>query len=196
MSNRLFKIGFFVVLCLNAALLLRVLSLQSRIDNLVLSEAGHSAETRPYDLAEYLSSPTIPDVAVIDSLGRSISSRELVRGQGPLIVVLFTPGDCSSCFDERDLWAEIPKRAGIPVMAIVANDDVGEFRDWAAGFEFGIPVYIDTNYAVLDSMGVLKRPLKILFDEDGRARWADGTRSSSLSREQYWPDLERELGRL
>jgi hypothetical protein len=194
-TAKLYRIGFFVLLILNLALVMRVLGLQSRVSGAAVA-VGQDEGNGSFEIADFLTNTSMPDAAVVDTLGNSFSSRDLISGLAPLVVILFTPGDCQPCLDERDLWADIPHQAGVPALAIVANDDLDEYRAWARPYDFQLPVYIDANYAILDGLGVQKRPLKILFDKQGVARWADDTRHGAPARAKFWRDLDSALNGL
>lgn len=141
------------------------------------------------DLTGYIGRPSLPEIDLIAEDGSTVSLPSLVRGGPPTCLIFFSSSDCPTCFDDRRLWTDIPERTGARVFGVACSSDVAEFRRWEAQTGFGVEVYLDTTFRVLDTMNFRLTPLKVLFDRSGRPVWVDPPRITPEEQNHFWEDL-------
>jgi hypothetical protein len=148
---------------------------------------------RSTDLSYYMKRVTLPDVIVTDSGGQSVRLLTLIEDSAPALLVVFSPSDCPACLEERRLWSRLYHSGRVSVIGIAASPSADEFWTWAAPLEFDIPLYLDTCFALPDSMEFRVMPLKVLADRSGRIRWADPPRLDGDEMARFSDDLGREI---
>lgn len=141
----------------------------------------------------YVRQLNLHDAKVINRNNQPVSLLELAKKNVHTLFVFFSPSDCPACFGEKELWAQVPKRANIPVYGIATHPVSRELWQWVDNNEIPIPVYLDTTFAIEDVMDFQITPLKILTDSAGRVIWADPPRQPGSQRESFWEVLSHAL---
>lgn len=148
------------------------------------------------DPSEYMTRTSLPDVYLLDSVGQNVRLLTLLEEKAPSLLIVFSPSDCPACMEERRLWSQVYRSGRMPVIGIAASASADEFWTWAAQLKFDIPLYLDTCFAVPDSMGLRVMPLKMVVDQTGRIRWADPPRLSNGEWKEFLHDLDREIEKM
>jgi peroxiredoxin len=147
------------------------------------------------DISLYVDNPVLPAVTLSDIEGGEFVFPDLAAGYSPTVLIFFSPSDCPNCFGEKDIWAELQQRGQARVYGIAVSADSREFWLWAARSRIPIDIFLDTTFAVFDSMQFKVTPLKVLLDDEGRPVWADPPRLSVQEQEQFWEDFDNAIAR-
>ncbi|MDD4051293.1 MAG: hypothetical protein PHR28_05265 [candidate division Zixibacteria bacterium] len=148
---------------------------------------------RSTDLSYYMKRVTLPDVIVTDSGGQSVRLLTLIENAAPALLVVFSPSDCPACLEERHVWSQVSRSGQASVIGIAASASADEFWKWAAGLKFDIPLFLDTCFALPDSMEFRVMPLKVLADRSGNIWWADPPRLDGNEMARFSNDLGRKI---
>lgn len=176
------KVGWYKVIIM----LLVVLNASLMYQNWRLKT---TTEIHIVEPSEYVGELTIPDLRVADTAGRSVSLAELAAGQPNCFFVFYSPSDCPSCFNEKTFWTEIAERTEIPVIGVASNASSTELWAWNRNNQIPIVTYVDTTFAVHDSMRFKVMPLKLLVNSYGKILWADPARIEPKEQRAFWGDL-------
>ena len=149
-----------------------------------------NAKRNLYDVSSYLGQDRLPNVLVTDRNGKGYYLPELTKSDKPTMVVFFTPSDCPNCLDEKIIWEELINEYDINVVAVSSSPDKQEFWQWESFTKIPVPLYLDTTYAAVDSMYLETTPLKVLFNKNNTAVWADPPRLDEHTQKEFYKDLE------
>jgi peroxiredoxin len=147
------------------------------------------------DISLYIDNPVLPNVTLSNREGGEFDFTELAGEYSPTVLVFFSPSDCPNCFAEKVIWAELVQRGKARVYGIAVSADSREFWLWASRSRIPVDVYLDTTFAIFDSMQFKVTPLKVLLDDEGRPVWADPPRLSVQEQEQFWEDFDNAIAR-
>lgn len=173
-----YKIIIVMLVLLNLALLYQNRKLKSSTDPQIIPPG------------EFLARLKLPDVFVISGEDQSISLVKIAARQAYTVFIFYSPSDCPNCFGEKTLWEAIPKKSGIPVVGIASNSDVEELRTWNRNMGINLDTYVDTTFAIVDSMLFQNMPIKLLVDSSGAVLWADPARLERWQQDEFWIELE------
>lgn len=142
------------------------------------------------DVSSYMVRMNLPNVAVTNKLGESFFLPQLAKKYAPAIFIFFSPSDCPNCLSEIPLWKEIEDTYNMNVLAIATASDSNEFWQWEAFTKIPVTVYLDTSYAVVDSMGFSTTPIKVLLNQNGIPVWASPPCLTKTDQEEFYRELE------
>jgi len=143
-----------------------------------------------YDVLTLVENPVLTDVALLDPDGESLSLQQRLDKLAPAMIVVFSPSDCPSCLDEKWLWIEAAARCQIDLIGVACSSDRDEFWKWLEITEIPFTVFLDTSYAVIDSLRPVITPMKLLVDRKGILVWADPPRLDEHTAQKFIEDLE------
>ncbi|MFZ5980885.1 MAG: TlpA family protein disulfide reductase [Candidatus Zixiibacteriota bacterium] len=141
------------------------------------------------DISSYIEQPELPEVPVADSSGKLVNLCEVVARDMPTLMVFFSSSDCPNCFSEKSLWSEVSDETATRVVGVAVSSSGPEFWQWVSYMDFPIPIYLDTTYAIFDSMQFRVTPLKVLVKENGDLMWADPPRLSKPEQMLFWREF-------
>jgi hypothetical protein len=144
----------------------------------------------PHDVLTLVENPVLTDVPLFDRDGETLSLRQRLDKLAPAMIVVFSPSDCPSCLDEKWLWIEAADRCHIDLIGIACSSDRDEFWKWVEITEIPFTVFLDTSYAVIDSLRPAITPMKLLVDRKGMLVWADPPRLDEHTAQKFMGDLE------
>ena len=145
------------------------------------------------DVLTFVENPVLTDVALFDRDGESLSLHQRLDKLAPAMIVVFSPSDCPSCLDEKWLWIEAAARCDINLIGIACSSDRDEFWKWLEITEVPFTVFLDTSYAVIDSLHPVITPMKLLVDRKGIPVWADPPRLDEPTVQKFMRDLKYAL---
>jgi len=124
------------------------------------------AEAPPFP---FLPGDRFPDVALVDSLGASVRTSDLLANHGA--VVLFLDPNCEGCTEMSIRWehalADLFDRSRVIGISREAHDVNRAYR---AANHLTFPIYQDAEDAFLDRFGVTSFPLEVVVGQSGTIR--------------------------
>lgn len=125
------------------------------------------AEAPPFP---FLPGDEFPGVALVDSLGRSLSSDSLIAGRGA--VVLFLDPSCEGCADMSIRWEHALAEGAFDPSRVFAvsraSDETN--RAYRAAHRLSYPIYRDAADAFARQYAVLSYPLEVVVGASGTVR--------------------------
>jgi peroxiredoxin len=113
---------------------------------------------------------TFPDVALVDSLGTTVRSVDLVSPHGAVVLLVET--DCDGCTDMSIRWEQTladgffdPSR--VFAVSRASRDANNAFR---AANHLSFPIYQDAEDAFVQKYNVLSYPLEVVVGQSGTIR--------------------------
>jgi len=137
----------------------------------------------------YVRQLQLPGVSVTDRDNHPASLIDLVEANPHTMLVFFSPSDCPPCFNEKELWEQIPIRGNVPIYGIATSPDSRELWQWVDNSGIPIKVYLDTTFAIEEVMQFRQTPLKVLVNSFGKVVWADPPREPGSARDAFWKEL-------
>lgn len=110
-----------------------------------------------------------PDVALVDSLGNTVRSADLVSPHGA--VVLLLDPDCDGCTDMSIRWEQTLAEFFDPTRVFgVCRASVDANRAYRAANHLTFPIYQDVEDAFVQKYNVLSYPLEVVVGQSGMIR--------------------------
>jgi hypothetical protein len=181
MKNIFYKISVAVLVILNGVLLVRTQHIKSE-----------AVDDSP-NIAEYINKTKLPNISILDRNGRLVKIYDLIKGKPQTMFIFFNPSDCPSCLEEKFLWGQIAERGLVRAIGLASNASSQEFWSWAEQERFPIEIYLDTSFALADSLQFRATPLKLLVDENGKIYWVDPLRIGPRAQKIFWKELSSAL---
>ncbi len=157
-------------------------------------EVDLDAPTRPpVDVSLFLSGRNLPSVEVYDSNDRLISLESILRDETPALLILFSPSDCPTCLNEAVLWDSLARSGHCRVLPVASTASLMEYRQWERIVALPFPVYVDTSFALIDSLRPTIMPIKILLNPQLVPVWADPSRLTNRDIQAFWEEWSHAL---
>jgi len=141
-----------------------------------------------------LSVKSVPYFVLYDLNGVMQNSQEIVNNFPFTLLVFFSPTDCASCLEEKNLWNIILKEGEVGIVGIARHIDEKELKDWIENSEIFFPVFYDVESIVTEKFGIIKTPMKVLVNNMGEILLFDRVRITLSAQEEFIEELDKILG--
>ncbi len=127
----------------------------------------------------------IPTFLLYDLNGVRYRYDDILNSKAYTLLVFFSPVDCRSCLNERDLWNRISKERRIKIIGIATHSDKKELKDWVENSEIYFPVLYDEESQITNKLNIKRTPLKLLIDSKGKILLIDRVRITLYEQKEF-----------
>ena len=132
----------------------------------------------------------------LSSLNGDMISSEAIDAQ-LMLIVFFSPDDCSSCLLESKLWRDIDRTyedSAVTVLGVTtAPVDTYEMTIFKRGRHIDFPILLDPEGEYKDTFGITNTPTKVLVDNLGKIIDASASGQSLVEHKLYKEKIVRLL---
>jgi peroxiredoxin len=136
---------------------------------------GRALRARTHSVVEpppfpFKTGETMPDVALLDSLGTTVQLSALVQPDGA--VVLFLDPECDGCTAMATRWERALAEGTVGVVNVfgISRAPATTTQPYRAAHHLSYPIYQDAHDAFLGQYGLASYPLEVVVGRSGTVR--------------------------